>query len=179
MAGLDRFERIMERVVEGSVGRVFRSQVQPAEIGRRLEQAMEARPLVSVNGTIVPNDYRVHLNPEDAASFQPMQQGLCESFAQWLEVIGGERGYRFMGPISVALMSDPECRTARCAGAGRRTVAHPTAAGVHSPFRPARSAGTTAAATMPPAGTDVAPSCPPGAPERDLDSFTVRQRPPT
>lgn len=107
MVGLDRFERIMERAVEGSVGRVFRNQVQPAEIGRRLEQAMEARPLVSVNGTIVPNDYQVHLNPEDAAVFQPMQYELCQSFAQWLGEIGGERGYRFMGPINVSLMSDP------------------------------------------------------------------------
>ncbi|MDQ2786258.1 MAG: DUF3662 and FHA domain-containing protein [Chloroflexota bacterium] len=108
MSGIDRFERLMERAVEGSVGRMFRSQVQPAEIGRRLERAMEARPLVSVDGTIVPNDYRVHLNPEDAVTFKEIEAPLCQSFEQWLGEIAAERGYRFMGPVHVRLVDDPQ-----------------------------------------------------------------------
>ncbi len=172
MAGLDQFERLMERVVEGSVGRVFRSQVHPTEIGRRLEQAMEARPLVSVSGTIVPNEYRVYLNPEDAASFQPMQQGLCEEFARWLEVIGGERGYRFMGPISVALLSD--------ANIARRDVQ--VQAVTQSPNPPPQAPPPVAPPYVPPAPPTppptFAPSVPPGAPPgRGLDTFTVRQEP--
>lgn len=127
MAGLDRFEHLMERMVEGSVGRVFRSQVQPAEIGRRLERAMEARPLVSVDGTIVPNDYRVHLNPEDYATFREFEVALCQSFEQWLSEIAGERGYRFMGPVHVRLASDPQV--------GRRDVQVQTA--TESPPAPA------------------------------------------
>jgi len=106
VAGLDQFERFMERMVEGSVSRVFRSQVQEAEIGRRLEQAMEARPMVGVGGTIVPNDYQVHLHPEDAAPFQSYEQIFCETLAGWLATIGEERGYRFVGPVRVALVSD-------------------------------------------------------------------------
>lgn len=87
---------------------MFRSQVQPAEIGRRLERAMEARPLISVDGTIVPNDYRVHLNPEDAATFKEIETPLCQSFEQWLGEIAGERGYRFMGPVRVRIVHDPQ-----------------------------------------------------------------------
>lgn len=108
MNGMDRFERMMERAVEGSVGRMFRSQIQPAEIGRRLERAMEARPLVSVDGTIVPNEYRVHLNPEDAATFKEIETPLCQSFEQWLGEIAAERGYRFMGPVHVRIVHDPQ-----------------------------------------------------------------------
>ncbi len=119
VAGLDRFEHMMERMVEGSVGRVFRSQVQPAEIGRRLERAMEARPLVSVNGTIVPNDYRVYLNPDDYATFREFESALCQSFEQWLAEIAGERGYRFMGPVRVSLAENPQV--------GRRDVQVQTA----------------------------------------------------
>jgi len=119
LSGIDRFERLMERAVEGSVGRMFRSQVQPAEIGRRLERAMEARPLVSVDGTIVPNDYRVHLNPEDAATFKEIESPLCQSFEQWLGEIAAERGYRFMGPVHVRLIDDPQV--------GRRDVQVQTA----------------------------------------------------
>lgn len=110
MTGLDRFERLMERMVEGSVNRVFRSHVQEAEIGRRLEQAMEARPIASVSGTIVPNDYRVHLNPEDAAPFQSYEQIFCETLVGWLTTLGEERGYRFVGPVSVALVADGSVR---------------------------------------------------------------------
>jgi FHA domain-containing protein len=98
---------------------MFRSQVQPAEIGRRLERAMEARPLVSVDGTIVPNDYRVHLNPEDAATFKEIESPLCQSFEQWLGEIAAERGYRFMGPVHVRLVDDPQV--------GRRDVQVQTA----------------------------------------------------
>lgn len=108
MNGIDRFERMMERAVEGSVGRMFRSQIQPAEIGRRLERAMEARPLVSVDGTIVPNEYRVHLNPDDAATFKEIETPLCQSFEQWLGEIAAERGYRFMGPVHVRIVHDPQ-----------------------------------------------------------------------
>lgn len=107
---------------------MFRSQVQPAEIGRRLERAMEARPLVSVDGTIVPNDYRVHLNPEDAATFKEIESPLCQSFEQWLGEIAAERGYRFMGPVHVRLVDDPQV--------GRRDVQVQTA--LEAPSAPAR-----------------------------------------
>jgi hypothetical protein len=108
VSSLDRFEWLMERMVEGSVGRMFRSQVQPAEIGRRLERAMEAKPLVTMDGMIVPNDYRVHLNPEDAATFREIEGPLCQSFEDWLTEIAGERSYRFMGPVRVQLVTDPQ-----------------------------------------------------------------------
>ncbi|MHB8644961.1 MAG: FhaA domain-containing protein [Thermomicrobiales bacterium] len=130
LGGIDRFERLMERAVEGSVGRMFRSQVQPAEIGRRLERAMEARPLISVDGTIVPNDYRVHLNPEDAVTFKEIEAPLCQSFEQWLGEIAAERGYRFMGPVHVRLVDDPQV--------GRRDVQVQTA--LEAPAAPARPA---------------------------------------
>jgi hypothetical protein len=119
LSGLDRFERMMERAVEGSVGKMFRSQIQPAEIGRRLERAMEARPLISVDGTIVPNEYRVHLNPEDGATFKEIETPLCQSFEQWLGEIAAERGYRFMGPVRVQIVQDPQV--------GRRDVQVQTA----------------------------------------------------
>ena len=98
---------------------MFRSQIQPAEIGRRLERAMEARPLVSVDGTIVPNEYRVHLNPEDGATFKEIETPLCQSFEQWLGEIAAERGYRFMGPVRVQIVQDPQV--------GRRDVQVQTA----------------------------------------------------
>src|SRR5215217_3528000 len=48
MPALARFESFMENMVEGSVARLFRSPVQPAEIAKRLERAMETQQTISV-----------------------------------------------------------------------------------------------------------------------------------
>jgi hypothetical protein len=136
VSGLDRFEHLMEQMVEGSVGRMFRNQVQPADIGRRLERAMEARPLISVDGTIVPNDYRVHLNPEDAATFREIEGPLCESFEEWLTTQATERGYRFMGTVRVRLVPDPQVR--RRDIQVQANMEAPEAAQQHAPQPPPR-----------------------------------------
>src|ERR671914_582241 len=65
VAALDRFEQFFERIVEGTIMRFFRSPIQPAEIGRKLERAMEDGRLVSVGSTLVPNDYQVEMHPQD------------------------------------------------------------------------------------------------------------------
>jgi hypothetical protein len=77
MSALDKFERFFEGVMEGTVGRIFRSPIQPAEIGRRLERAMESSQVVSVDGIIVPNDYQVFMNPLDMVVFADFVPILC------------------------------------------------------------------------------------------------------
>ncbi len=81
MSALFRFERFMENVVEGSVQRLFRSPVQPAEIARRLERAMESQQTISVDRIIVPAFYRAFLNPEDFRVFEPIQESLEREMA--------------------------------------------------------------------------------------------------
>ena len=51
MSALARFESFMENMVEGSVARLFRSPVQPAEIAKRLERAMETQQTISAGPT--------------------------------------------------------------------------------------------------------------------------------
>ena len=79
MPALARFESFMENMVEGSVARLFRSPVQPAEIAKRLERAMETQQTISVRRVIVPNAYRAFLNPQDLAAFTVRRQAV--SFA--------------------------------------------------------------------------------------------------
>ncbi|HBY44686.1 MAG TPA: DUF2662 domain-containing protein, partial [Chloroflexi bacterium] len=84
MTALDKFENFFEQVVEGTVGRIFRPAIQPAEIGRRLERAMESRKVASVDGMIVPNDYRVSMNPLDMVMFADFVPALCHQMEEWL-----------------------------------------------------------------------------------------------
>jgi Protein of unknown function (DUF3662)/FHA domain len=102
----DLLEHSIERIVEGSVGRVLPSKVQPAEIARRLEREMTIQQVVSVSGPIAPNAFVVHLHPHDAADFEGYEQQLTSDLEVWLEDLAGQRDLRCVGPIRVEFESD-------------------------------------------------------------------------
>lgn len=92
--------------MEGSVGRIFRSPVQPAEIGRRLERAMESNQLATVDGIVVPNDYTVLLNPDDMVQFADFVTSLCRQMEDWLIDLAEERNYGFIDQVRVQMFGD-------------------------------------------------------------------------
>jgi hypothetical protein len=106
MNSLDKFERFFERCLEGTVGRIFRSPVQPAEIGRRLERAMESHQVVSVDGIIVPNQYAVHMNPQDMVVFADFVPTLSRQMEDWLVELANQRDYGFVDDVRVQLFGD-------------------------------------------------------------------------
>ena len=110
MKALDRFEAACERLVEGSVGRLFRSRVQPAEIGRKLEKAMAADPVIAVDGAIVPNDFAVSLHPTDFAPFSGYAPSLGRQLETWLADIAAERGWRHVDRVRVDIGPDDGVR---------------------------------------------------------------------
>ncbi|MCU0490309.1 MAG: FHA domain-containing protein [Chloroflexaceae bacterium] len=107
MSALNRFEQLMEHMVEGSVARFFRSPVQPAEIAKRLERAMESNQMISVNRVIVPNVYRAFLNPQDFSVFQPYQKKLEQDMAVYLTELAEERNFTLLEHPRVQLGEDP------------------------------------------------------------------------
>lgn len=106
MTALDRFENFFEHVVEGTVGRIFRPAIQPAEIGRRLERAMETRKVASVDGMIVPNDYHVSMNPADMVTFADFVPALCHQMEEWLIDLADRRDYRFIDLVRVQIFGE-------------------------------------------------------------------------
>src|SRR6476660_8592711 len=103
---LDRFEESFERLVEGSVGRVFKTPIQPAEIGRKLERAMVTNQVVSVDSTIVPNDYRVVLNPQDMIAFADLLPGLGGQMESWLSEVADLHGFRLIDRMRVQIVGE-------------------------------------------------------------------------
>jgi hypothetical protein len=100
---LDRFEQRVEHLMEGSIGRIFRSPVQPAEIGQKLERALTERPVASVSGLLAPNHFRVRLHPRDLAHFADYQKTLEHQFEAWLTEIAQRRGLALVDRIQVEL----------------------------------------------------------------------------
>jgi hypothetical protein len=107
MSALSRFEGFMSNIVEGSVQRLFRSPVQPAEIARRLERAMESQQTISVDRVIVPAFYRAFLHPDDFKVFEPIQESLEREMANYLRELARERGFTLLEHPAVDVAPDP------------------------------------------------------------------------
>ena len=106
MGLLDRFEQSMERLMEGTVGTIFRQTIQPAEIGKKLERAMLSQQRASVGTKIVPNAYIVRLHPKDYAQFADFSAGLSRQMEAWLAQVATRRGFTVLDRITVEIAED-------------------------------------------------------------------------
>lgn len=107
---LDRIEQFIEHLMEASVGRVFRSPVQPAEIGRKLERAMMANLAASVDHPIAPNDFHVRMHPDDLVNVADYATSLTRQFETWLTDMAAARDYSIIDRIRVQLHADDSVR---------------------------------------------------------------------
>jgi predicted component of type VI protein secretion system len=71
-------------LVEGTFGRVFRSEVRPVELARRLAKEMDEHKTVSLSRTYVPNEYVVWLSPEDRARFEGVEREVIDELGAYL-----------------------------------------------------------------------------------------------
>jgi hypothetical protein len=97
-------ERFLERLLERPAARLFRARLQPVQLQRRLERAMESRRVVSADRTYVPNRYRVLLHPADHATFDGYRVTLETDLAEALLRRARSRGYRLVARPEVYLL---------------------------------------------------------------------------
>ncbi len=110
--GLKGFERRLERLVEGTFARAFKSAIQPVELGRRLVREMDDQRSVNVEGAmVVPNVFTVTLSPEDYESLASLGTSLPRELAETARNHGRQQRYVSLGPIEVHLQADPGLRT--------------------------------------------------------------------
>jgi hypothetical protein len=84
MSVLRNLESRIADLVEGTFGRVFRTQVRPVEIARKLAREMDEHRTVSVSRTYVPNEYVVWLGPEDRGRFEGVEHEVADELAAYL-----------------------------------------------------------------------------------------------
>ncbi len=109
--GLQRFERRLERLVEGTFSKAFRSGgLQPVEIGRRLGREMDAGRTLGVRGTVAPNRFTVWLSNDDVERFAGFHEALARELADAAREHGRDEGYHFEGLIEVLLVPDEQAR---------------------------------------------------------------------
>jgi Protein of unknown function (DUF3662)/FHA domain len=84
MSVLRNLEEKLAGIVEGTFGRVFRTQVRPVEIARKLAREMDQHKTVSVSRTYVPNEYAVWLSPEDRERLEGMEEEVIDELSAYL-----------------------------------------------------------------------------------------------
>lgn len=106
------FENRLERMVEGTFARAFKSGLRPVELGRRLTREMDADRSVGVSGrTIVPNDFTVWLSAGDIERFASMADHLVSELCEAAREHARDEGYGFVGPVRVAFAESDRLRT--------------------------------------------------------------------
>ncbi len=111
--GLQQFEDRLERLVEGTLARPFRSNLQPVEIGRRLTREMDLHRRVGVHGLIAPNAFSVTLSAADVERFSNFLDALVRELAEAAREHARNEQYSFVGPIDVQILEGPELRPGR------------------------------------------------------------------
>jgi hypothetical protein len=95
-------EKRLEGLMEGFFTKVFRSGLQPVEVGRRILREMEENRTVSVNRIYAPNDFRIVMGPEDYARFAPMEAGLVREFTDLAIEQAKQNRWNLMGAPRIA-----------------------------------------------------------------------------
>ena len=104
---LARFERMMEQAVEGSLRRVFSTELQPVQLAKAAARAMEEAQVVGLRGPEVPNRYVLRLSPADLARFNEYSGTLSSELSRYLVDYARERGLRLVAQPQVELIEDP------------------------------------------------------------------------
>ncbi|MBA3328498.1 MAG: DUF3662 domain-containing protein [Solirubrobacterales bacterium] len=84
MSVLRNLESKLADLVEGTFGRVFRSEVRPVELARKLAREMDEHKTVSVSRTYVPNEYVVWLSAQDRERFEGVEDSVIDELCAYL-----------------------------------------------------------------------------------------------
>jgi hypothetical protein len=84
MNPLRTLENMIAGLLEGTFGRVFRTEVRPMELARKLAREMDENTTVSVSRVYAPNEYSVWLSPKDRARYEGVEDEVIDELCAYL-----------------------------------------------------------------------------------------------
>ncbi len=106
MGPLAALERFFERLFERPSARLFGARLQPVQLLRRVERAMETARLTTSDAVLVPEHVVVRLHPDDLATFGGEAADLAVELADGALRFARGHGYRLRGRPRVDLVAD-------------------------------------------------------------------------
>lgn len=114
MGVLQRFERRLEGMIEGTFAMAFKSELQPVEVASAVQREMDERAAIVAQGrTLVPNDFIVELAASDKERLEVYADSLGQELSKLARDYATEQGYSFVGPVRVHFRSDEGLKTGR------------------------------------------------------------------
>jgi Protein of unknown function (DUF3662)/FHA domain len=107
MRRLTALERFFERLFERPSARLFKARLQPVQLQRRIERAMETERMSGADRTLVPNRFRVHLNRVDLEAFGDFSVSLAAELADGALAFARSHRYSLVDRPRVDLVADP------------------------------------------------------------------------
>ena len=111
MGLLDNLEQRLDRIVNGSFSKAFKSEVQPVELGAALQQEIDNRA-DTINGqTVVPNIFIIELGPVDHERFAAYFDTLSIELGALADSYTNEQRYTVIDLAHITFDLDPELET--------------------------------------------------------------------
>jgi len=93
MGLLENLEQRLDRIVNGSFSKAFKSEVQPVELGAALQQEIDNRAETVTGQTVVPNIFIIELGSVDYDRLTPYFETLCAELTALADQYSNEQRY--------------------------------------------------------------------------------------
>jgi hypothetical protein len=111
MGLLDNLEQRLDRIVNGSFSKAFKSEVQPVELGAALQQEIDNRADTITGQTVVPNIFIVELGPVDHDRLATYFETLAVELGTLADAYSLEQRYTTIDSAHISFDLDPELET--------------------------------------------------------------------
>ena len=108
MNPLKSLETTIASLVEGGFGRLFRSEVRPMELARKLAREMDEHRTASVSRVYAPNEYSVWLSPQDRARYDGVEHEVIDELCAYLLEHARREELILASPPSIGFHTDEE-----------------------------------------------------------------------
>jgi hypothetical protein len=108
MHPLRTLETTLASLVEGAFGRIFRSEVRPMELARKLAREMDEHRTTSVSRVYAPNEYAVWLSPEDRDRYEGVEDDLIDELCAYLLEHARREQLTLVSHPSISFNTDPD-----------------------------------------------------------------------
>ena len=157
MGLLDNLEQRLDRIVNGSFSKAFKSEVQPVEIGAALQQEIDTRAENVAGQMVAPNLFVIELSKSDHERLSPYFGTLISELTQLANNYVSEQRYRILHRVDVSFGLDTTFETGvfRIRSTSAQPLNNPATAGLTQPAAESQIPVATMSAVDTPRLTDI------------------------
>ena len=111
MGLLDNLEQRLDRIVNGSFSKAFKSEVQPVELGAALQQEIDNRADTLTGQTVVPNIFIIELGSVDHERLETYFETLSVELGTLADAYSSEQRYTTVDSAHISFDLDSELET--------------------------------------------------------------------